>query len=145
MARHWSEETSWIWIPDWDEKDEVARIVKFRLCFELEEVPDNIAINVSADTRYRLFVNGKSVSFGPAKSHLGEWNYETVDIAPYCRIGKNVIAAQVLRYSVIYPGNMSLTRGIIPGFILHAATLVSTTLTFNLLAMQCKLTNKYSP
>lgn len=125
MAWHWSEDVDWIWVPRWNEMKEAARIVQFRQTFTLGQAPDHCLINVSADTRYRLYVNGKSVCFGPAKSHLGEWNYESIDIAPFCTAGRNVIAVRVLRYSPLYAGNMSLTRGIIPGFILHCEDVVS--------------------
>jgi hypothetical protein len=64
------------------------------------------------------------VCFGPAKSYLGAWNYETVDIASFCQVGRNAIAVRVLRYSSQFAGNMSLPRAIHPGLIVHSATLV---------------------
>lgn len=125
MGRHWSQDTDWIWCPNWDERDHVARFLQFRKTFTVEkQVPVQCLVHVSADTRYRLFVNGQSVAFGPAKSHLGEWNYETVDVAPLLRAGSNVVAARVLRYSPFHSGNMSMTRGIIPGFILYCSEIV---------------------
>lgn len=96
----------------------------------LESIPKQCIVNVSADSRYRLFVNGRSASFGPAKSHLGEWNYETIDIASLLKKGGNVIAARVLRYSTMHSGNMSLVRAVIPGFILHSEDLVSVSIAF---------------
>ncbi|KAJ5553454.1 hypothetical protein N7494_002832 [Penicillium frequentans] len=123
MARHWSELVPWIWTPNWDDMKNVAGIVQFRKTFDLSSIPSECIIHISADTRYRLYVNGQSVCFGPAKSHLGEWNYETIDIAPFCLPGKNVIAARVLRYSPRHSGNMSFIRGIIPGLILHSDNL----------------------
>ncbi|KAJ6023838.1 hypothetical protein N7540_004635 [Penicillium herquei] len=123
MPRHWSETVDWIWTPNWDERHNVARIVQFRRSFTIEKVPSECGIHISADTRYRLYVNGQSVCFGPAKSHLGEWNYETVDIAPFCRPGRNVLAVRVLRFSTYFPGNMSLVRASLPGMIVHSDTL----------------------
>lgn len=52
-------------------------------------------VHVSGDNRYRLFVNGKHVSQGPARGDLYFWNYETVDLAPFLVAGNNVIAAVV--------------------------------------------------
>lgn len=130
MPRHWSESAEWIWTPTWDERHQVARIVQFRKKIALESIPSKFIVNVSADSRYRLFVNGRSASFGPAKSHLGEWNYETVDITPLFRKGENVIAAQVLRYSAIHSGNMSVVRAVIPGFILYSEDLVRNSVIF---------------
>ncbi|RYD33685.1 MAG: alpha-L-rhamnosidase, partial [Verrucomicrobiaceae bacterium] len=37
----------------------------------------------------------KAVISGPARSDLQNWNYETVDIAPYLNAGKNTLAAVV--------------------------------------------------
>ncbi len=70
-------------------------IYHFRKTFELAEKPASFVIHVSADNRYRLFVNGTPVSSGPARSDLANWNFETVDIAPHLSAGKNVLAAIV--------------------------------------------------
>ncbi|KAL2823845.1 Six-hairpin glycosidase-like protein [Aspergillus cavernicola] len=123
MTAHWSESVPWIWSPDWDDTSSVARILQFRKCFEIDTIPVRCLVHVSADTRYRLFINGQSMCFGPAKSTLAEWNYETVDIGPFCTLGLNVIAARVLRYSPRQPGTMSFIRGPIPGFILYSEDL----------------------
>jgi len=48
-----------------------------------------------ADNHYKLFVNEKLVSLGPARGDLQHWNYEPVDLTPFLRTGKNTIAAQV--------------------------------------------------
>lgn len=123
--RHWSEAVNWIWVPHYDDIERVGGIVLFRKTFHLVDIPSSCIVNVSADSRYRLFVNGTSVSFGPAKSHLGEWNYESIDIASFLKAGQNIICARVLRYSPRHSGNLSLIRATIPGFILHTSDLVS--------------------
>ncbi|MFC5407531.1 alpha-L-rhamnosidase C-terminal domain-containing protein [Cohnella soli] len=91
----------WIW--DGDEFACENEIVLFRRSFE---VPDTIALNggyklafdVSADSRYRLFLNGKSVSIGPCKGDVHTHYYETVDATKLLRPGKNVLAAKVVHY-----------------------------------------------
>lgn len=70
-------------------------VYHFRKNFELAQKPGSFVVHVSADNRYQLFVNGQPVSSGPARSDLGHWNYETVDIAPQLKAGKNVLAALV--------------------------------------------------
>jgi hypothetical protein len=70
-------------------------VYHFRKTMELKEAPASFIIHVSADNRYRLFVNGTPVSSGPARSDLANWNFETVDIAPYLKQGKNALAALV--------------------------------------------------
>ena len=73
----------------------VYGVYHFRRTFDLEKVPDNLVIDVSADNRYNLFVNGKRVCYGPAKGDLRTYKYDMVDIAPYLQPGKNVLAALV--------------------------------------------------
>ncbi|GAB4020860.1 alpha-L-rhamnosidase-related protein [Spirosoma koreense] len=70
-------------------------IYHFRKTIELAQKPARFIVHVSADNRYRLFVNGKAVALGPARSDLQNWNYETLDLAPYLQAGRNVLAAQV--------------------------------------------------
>ena len=66
-----------------------------RRAFELAERPARFLVHVSADNRYRLYVNGEQVSAGPQRSDVDHWRYETVDLAPRLRAGRNVIAALV--------------------------------------------------
>ncbi|WP_234735755.1 family 78 glycoside hydrolase catalytic domain [Tellurirhabdus bombi] len=70
-------------------------IYHFRKSFNLAQKPSRFVVHVTGDNRYRLFVNGKPVVFGPARSDTQNWYYETVDIAPYLNNGKNTLAAQV--------------------------------------------------
>ncbi|HMI64301.1 MAG TPA: alpha-L-rhamnosidase N-terminal domain-containing protein, partial [Puia sp.] len=67
----------------------------FRKNIDLAAKPGRFVIHVSADNRYKLYVNGKLVSLGPARGDTYYWNYETVDLAPWLVAGKNVIAALV--------------------------------------------------
>jgi len=55
-------------------------------------------VHVSADNRYKLYVNGQFVSLGPARGDIFHWNFETVDLAAYLQAGKNVIAAIAWNY-----------------------------------------------
>ncbi|CAK7200742.1 hypothetical protein SEUCBS139899_003441, partial [Sporothrix eucalyptigena] len=81
-----------------------------------------VVVHVSADTRYRLYLNGHSISFGPCKSYLTHWNYETVDdVRPFLREGQNVLAAKVLRFSSAHPGCLSMIRSPLPGFVLSCS------------------------
>ncbi len=67
----------------------------FRKTIELASKPGKYIIHVSADNRYKLYVNERLVSMGPARGDIAHWNYETMDIASYLKAGKNIIAAQV--------------------------------------------------
>ena len=92
--------TDWIWTPDWTaEDDRVPRIVYFRKEWEMKAVPSSLCIRITADSRYKLYVNGVFVQKGPQKAvNLKEWYVDTADLAPYLVAGVNVMAAEVLRY-----------------------------------------------
>lgn len=78
-------------------------VFHFRKSIDLAVKPASFVVNVTADNRYRLFVNGQSVGTGPARSDLANWNYETIDIAPYLKAGLNIIAATVWNFGEYRP------------------------------------------
>lgn len=99
------------WI--WDEKqpeleDEMNhKLVYFRRSFNIEEgVNPTLTIDITADSRYRLFVNGQSVSVGPCKGDNHVQYYETIDVSDYLVSGKNVLAVKVMRYPSSEPFKM---------------------------------------
>lgn len=83
------------WIAHPDVPGDAFGVFHFRRVFELASRPDRFVVHVSADNRYRLFVNGEHVSSGPQRSDLMHWRYESLDLAPYLRAGRNVMAALV--------------------------------------------------
>ena len=85
----------WISTPESEGQYEVSH---FRKSFMLDAEPGCFVIHVSADNRYKLFVNGQLASLGPARCDVYNWNFETVDIAPYLHRGKNVLAAVVRQH-----------------------------------------------
>ncbi|KAI3071539.1 CAZyme family CBM67 and GH78 [Aspergillus niger] len=119
----WTRAAPWIWLPKYLEEDNCpGRYFLFRKAFQWHHSDDlpNLFVHVSADSRYRLFVNGHRASWGPCKSYPGKWYYETVDIRPYLRDGDNVISARVLRYSTLVPGSSSIVSMPLPGFMLYS-------------------------
>ncbi len=83
----------WITVPGTNPKE--YGVYNFRKNFELKKVPGKFIVHVSGDNRYKLFVNEKLVSIGPARGDLYHWNFETINIAPYLNSGKNTLAAIV--------------------------------------------------
>jgi alpha-L-rhamnosidase len=83
----------WIDVPGASKQD--YGVYHFRRTFDLSATPEHFLVYVSGDNRYQLFVNGKRVSWGPARGDLTHWRYEAVDIARELRSGKNVLAAVV--------------------------------------------------
>ncbi len=58
-----------------------------------------LLVHVSADSRYLFFCNGTLVGRGPAKGDVNHHFYETFDLTPHLRAGRNVLAALVLDMS----------------------------------------------
>jgi len=75
----------------------------FRNEFYLDQVPDALVVHLSADNRYKLWVNGKMVTTGPAKGSYNYWRYETIDLGPWLVEGANVLAVEVFNLGVDRP------------------------------------------
>ena len=83
----------WITSPSAPQRDIV--VLHFRKVIELPNVPEHFVVHVSADSLFILNVNQREVGRGPARSDLAHWKYETYDLAPFLRPGRNEIAATV--------------------------------------------------
>lgn len=95
IARAYSEffpQAYWLRLPPPD-RDMRDRRFQCRRTFKLDSVPDKAEIRVTADAKYSLYVNGSFVHFGPARGFQQHWPFDRIDIVPYLRTGKNVIAA----------------------------------------------------
>ena len=83
----------WIGVPECDLSD--FGVYHFRKTINLEQVPAKFIVHVSADNRYKLFVNDSLVALGPCRGDVSNWNYETIDLAPFLKKGKNTLASVV--------------------------------------------------
>jgi alpha-L-rhamnosidase len=90
-ARPWNAD----WIAMLNDPGSEYGVYYFRKSVDLAAKPATFIVHVSADNRYKLYVNGTLVSLGPARGDYYYWNYETVDLAPYLVAGKNTIGALV--------------------------------------------------
>lgn len=86
------------WITHPTESTLDARQFLFRRNFELEVKPEKFIIHISADNRYRLFVNGEYLLSGPSSSDIDNYRYETLDIAKHLIAGANIIAVEVINF-----------------------------------------------
>ncbi len=78
-------------------KDKPMRML-FRRTFSFDETPETARLMVSADSRYKLYANGRLVEAGPCKGDNEVWFYDTLELVSYLRTGKNVIAVEVLAF-----------------------------------------------
>ena len=110
--------TPWTWSAELTppNRDTVADVAYFRVQTEVEIAWEGpVLLRLTADSRYRLTVNGTFVSAGPAKPSGGVWFVDTVNIADQLRVGTNVIGIEVLSYAVDRTGNASVLRTGSPG------------------------------
>lgn len=122
MERRQIPMSSWIWTDAWTHADtQSPKIVYFRRLVDINGDVASFNVDVSADSRYRLYVNGRSVCVGPCKGDDMVWFHENVDLKPYLVPGKNVIAAIVLRYPTDQKYNHSVWRTSTPGFYMDGA------------------------
>lgn len=99
LNARWS--ASWITCPNAHVKE--YGVYHFRKRFSLEKQPERFVVHITADNRYRLFVNGVFVNNGPARGDLQHWYFESLDIAQYLKSGDNVIAALVWNMGIHAP------------------------------------------
>lgn len=112
--------TNWIWHSDWSQEYQAKpQQVFFRKTFELTEVNES-KIELSADSRYKLYINEQLVEIGPSKGDNQIWFYDQIDITSYLKVGQNVIAIKVLRYPLDHSkGNHSIFRTKTPGLYFY--------------------------
>ncbi|KAJ5333185.1 uncharacterized protein N7506_006968 [Penicillium brevicompactum] len=109
-------QANWIWVPGWiDSGDTAGKIVRFNRSVNLASRPTRSLLHFSADTRYKLYVNGKHVAVGPSRSSPLIWYYDTLDIAPYLQEGQNEIEFVVVRYFAASRSAMPFERTALPG------------------------------
>jgi alpha-L-rhamnosidase len=94
LTNHWK--AQWITHPTESALD--YGVFHFRKSFEMSSIPEEFIIHISADNRYRFFVNGQAVCFGPARGDMAHWFYESIDIAKFLKPGKNLLAAVVWNF-----------------------------------------------
>ena len=87
-------EARWIW-SDIDHYSDYT-VCRFRGKFTVG-AEQRIKIDVSADSRYLLYLDGKRLGRGPARSDLRHYVYETYE--PHVGPGEHVLAAMVVHYA----------------------------------------------
>ena len=95
------EKTDWKakWIWDKENLTEKNVWMSFNKKVTLEKKPEELIANISADSKYWLYINGETVVFegsvkrGPDDENSGY--YDSIDIAQYLNVGENSICALV--------------------------------------------------
>ena len=82
----------WIWKQQASYKT-YNQTVLFRKEFNLTSKPIQALLRITADSWYRLFINGEWVNDGPCRSWPEHTQYDEIDLAPYLRAGQNELRA----------------------------------------------------
>ncbi|MBQ9794787.1 MAG: hypothetical protein IJW34_07560, partial [Clostridia bacterium] len=85
----------WISHPDAVCDDE--KLFRFRKTVPVWDSYDKATLDISAEARYKLYINGTLVAVGPCKGSGVKKYYDTVDVAPYLHQGDNEIVVDVLQ------------------------------------------------
>ena len=113
---------NWITLPRIP-KDKAARAL-FRRSFTCEAKPAGLMIHISADSRYKLYVNEIFVEAGPCKGDREIWYYDSLELSPYLQEGDNTVAVEILSYPAEHgKGNYSIFRTGHPGLFLTGTAL----------------------
>lgn len=114
------EYSNWIWTKSWGaEEDKSPGMVLFRKSIDLKAEAEQADIKISADSRYKLYINNRFVEAGPSKGDGQVWFYDQISIKPYLKTGENVLAVMVLRFPMKpSESNQSILGTFIPGLFL---------------------------
>ncbi len=87
-------------------------VTAYRLIFNLDK-PEIISVRVSADERYKLYLDGIFIGLGSQRGDRSNWFYETYDLK--LDAGRHVIVAQTWSFGEIAPSAQIMVYS---GFIL---------------------------
>ena len=77
-----------------------GRFALFRCEVILPEIPEEerftLTADITANSRYRLWINGHPVMSGPCKGDRQRQYYESAELGAWLKPGKNTFCAQVL-------------------------------------------------
>jgi len=86
----------WIWLPS--QRTLANTFVLFRHKLNLPLPPISCDGRIFVDSRYRLFVNGQRIQFGPAPCDPRFQEADPLDLTPFLTVGENVICVESLFY-----------------------------------------------
>jgi len=115
------DKSNWIWTSDWSIKDaETPQLVLFRRKIIIKEKLQEASFKITADSRYKLWINGNFCEVGPLKGTKKQWYLDTVNVKSFLHTGENVIGDEVLRYpNESLKGNFGVVRTKLPGLYLN--------------------------
>ena len=113
----------WIWIPG--EESPVNAFVDFQGELEIDAIPSAARVLISADSRYRLHLNGHLVGDGPARNYPGSYEFDSYEVAPLLQPGRNVLDVRVHHWGEGTFQGLVLRAGLICEVQCDAGTLLA--------------------
>ena len=86
-------------VPIWAKgmEHEMHTRLQFKAIYEKQE-EESCILRLATSGIYHLQVNGKFVSYGPARTGKGHFCVEELDISQWSKVGKNIIVVEVCGY-----------------------------------------------
>ncbi|MBO5286813.1 MAG: hypothetical protein J6B34_01670 [Clostridia bacterium] len=101
------------WITDKNAEGSANKTYFLKKSFNIDVVRD-AKVEVSAQARYKLYINGSLVAFGPCKGTREKTYFDTVDVTNYLKVGENNIFVELLQLvSTDMEGKMSPIEGVL--------------------------------
>ena len=85
----------WIWMPEPGQGHKLNNFMLARRALFVDKPFRKALLHISADSTYRLHVNGTVAGYGPPLTDSAHIVYETLDVTTLLRPGANVLAAAV--------------------------------------------------
>lgn len=98
------------WISHPDAVCDDRKLYRFRKVLPVWDNFDTAKVDISAEARYKMYINGRLVAVGPCKGTAYKKYYDTVDVAPYLERGDNLLEVEVLQLET--PASMILGKTI---------------------------------
>ena len=83
----------WIWLKT--PRDAINYYAYFIKSIDLKQHAKSAVLDITADSRYVLFINGKRIGRGPIRYWSQYHYYDTYDISPHLVKGKNEIKSMI--------------------------------------------------
>ena len=120
-------QAQWIDAGDGIAVNDFGRVFYLRKTFETRNPAAFRRVYLSADSRYKLWVNGTLAARGPARFDPLHQQYDTLDLSTLVQEGKNVIAAEIMYWGEGEPsrGGPIFQMSARPAFVFESAELRS--------------------
>ena len=100
------------WITHPEAKISDTKTYYFKKSFTLDSVCGGV-VEISAQARYKLFINGEMVGVGPCKGTREKTYFDTICVEDYLKVGENEIFCEVLQLvSTDMEGKMAPIEGV---------------------------------